>query len=63
MKFDRLQNYLSEALLEAHKSKCNFQHGCVIVYKDRIVSRGHNNESLHSEAMALKSLEKVYCGL
>ena len=35
--------YLSEALLEAEKSKVLMRHGCVAVVNGRIRGRGHNS--------------------
>jgi len=63
MKPEKLQEFLSEALLESQKSELNFKHGCVILYKGRIVARGSNDHYGHAEAHALNDLEKVYCGL
>jgi tRNA(Arg) A34 adenosine deaminase TadA len=36
-------NYISEAGLEAAKSPCRTQHGCVAVVNGRIIARGHNH--------------------
>jgi len=37
------EKYISEAVMEAHKSPCWFRHGCVISGSGKILGKGHNN--------------------
>lgn len=56
---------MNEAILEGRKalSKClpNPPVGCVIIYKGKIISRGHTNEpgKYHAEAMALENIKNL----
>lgn len=63
---DNHENFMREALLEAREAlnAGEFPVGCVMVHKDRIISRGrrinsrppHENELDHAEIMALRKL-------
>ena len=58
--------YVQEAIAEAKKCTMVSKHGCVIVFRSKIVSRGHNSNndhtyskfSLHAEVAALNNLKK-----
>lgn len=59
--------FLEQAKYEACKSLLNHQHGCVIVYQNKIVATGYNKyafkykefRSIHAEEDALKNLLKI----
>lgn len=57
-------NYIDIAIEEAKKSNMRCKHGCVIVYKKKIVAKGHNcyipncTHTVHAEISALKKLRK-----
>lgn len=59
--------FMQIAIKEATKSLLNHQHGCVIVYQNKIVAYGHNKstfnyaqfKSIHAEEDALRSLVKI----
>ncbi|MDG2448905.1 MAG: bifunctional diaminohydroxyphosphoribosylaminopyrimidine deaminase/5-amino-6-(5-phosphoribosylamino)uracil reductase RibD [Saprospiraceae bacterium] len=62
---NRIEYFMNEAILEGRKAipKClpNPPVGSVIVYKEKIVSRGHTNEPgrHHAEAMALENIKNL----
>jgi len=52
--------FLNEAFNLAQKSDMNFNHGCVVVHRGRIIGRGYNtyvnsncNQSIHAEVSAI----------
>tara|TARA_B100000287_G_scaffold411946_1_gene441888 strand:- start:68 stop:403 length:336 start_codon:yes stop_codon:yes gene_type:complete len=61
--------FIDEAFNQAMKSDMNFNHGCVIVYRGKIVGKGYNTYinsncndklSLHAEVSAIKdALKKI----
>lgn len=61
--------FFEEAYFQALKSEMNFNHGAVLIYRGRIIGKGHNtynnssyNEksSLHAEVSAIKDgLKKI----
>jgi|TARA_B110000238_G_C16110905_1_gene432646 deoxycytidylate deaminase len=59
--------FIQEAQSEAKKSILNHKHGCVIVYRNQIITRGHNKvlnfnnsfKSIHAEIDALLKLTKI----
>ena len=61
------QYFINMATKEAEKSELNHQHGCVIVYKNKIVSCGYNKStvnythfrSTHAEEDAIHNLMKI----
>lgn len=68
-------NYISEASLEATKSPCRTQHGCVAVVNGRIIARGHNHYrnsssdgfvndicTCHAEMAALRNIYRTING-
>ena len=57
--------YIQEAIAEAKKATMRFQHGCVIVHNERIISRGHNRGvkthnmySVHAEIAAIENMTR-----
>ena len=58
--------YVQEAIAEAKKSLMIQKHGCVIVHRTNIISRGHNSNdrhtyskfSLHAEIAAINNMSK-----
>ena len=65
------ENYLSQAAIEASKSKLLSQHGCLAVANGKIIGRGHNSCrtqshdgficntcSCHAEIAALREVYK-----
>jgi deoxycytidylate deaminase len=58
--------FIQEAILEAKKCTMTRKHGCVIVHRTNIISRGHNSNdmynynkfSLHAEVAALNNMKK-----
>lgn len=61
--------FFEEAFKQALKSDMNFNHGCVVVYRGRIIGKGHNTYinsifcdkvSLHAEVSAINdALKKI----
>lgn len=59
--------FMQMAIQEANKSVLNHQHGCVIVYQNKIVCSGHNKntinytnyKSIHAEEDAIRNLVKI----
>ncbi len=59
--------FMQIAVKEAKKSLLNHQHGCVIVYQNKVVSCGHNKgtinythyKSIHAEEDAIRNLVKI----
>lgn len=60
--------FLHKAREEARKSLLNHKHGCIITYKNKIVSSGHNKSSIynnksyrsiHAEIDAINKLVKI----
>lgn len=59
--------FIQESQNEAKKSILNHKHGCVIVYRNEIITRGYNKvlyynnrfKSIHAEANALYKLSKI----
>lgn len=62
-----MQQYINAAILEARKSNMDQKHGCVIVYKGKIISKGYNHYidyynhlfSIHAEVNVLMKLKKL----
>ena len=66
--------FIQEAIIEAKKCNMSKKHGCVIVHRTRIISRGHNSQkwcstldspcpvlgtvSLHAEVAAINNMKK-----
>jgi deoxycytidylate deaminase len=58
--------YIQEAILEAKKCTMLNKHGCVIVHRTHIISRGHNSNeffdyhkfSVHAEVAAINNMKK-----
>jgi tRNA(Arg) A34 adenosine deaminase TadA len=58
--------YVQEAIVEAKKCTMLNKHGCVIVHRTNIISRGHNSNemfdynkfSVHAEVAAIKNMKK-----
>jgi len=58
--------YVQEAIVEAKKCVMGSKHGCIIVQRTKIISRGHNsndmhnykNFSLHAEVAAINNMKK-----
>ena len=59
--------FMQMAIQEAKKSLLNHQHGCVIVYQNKIVCSGHNKntinytnyKSIHAEEDAIRNLVRI----
>ncbi len=61
--------FLDEAINQATKSDMNFNHGCVIIYRGKIIGKGYNTYinsncydkvSLHAEVSAIDdALKKI----
>jgi deoxycytidylate deaminase len=62
-----MQQYINAAILEARKSNMEQKHGCVIVYKGKIIAKGYNHYidyynhlfSIHAEVNVLMKLKKL----
>ena len=62
-----LQSYIDTASIEATKSSMEHRHGCVVVYKGKVVVSTHNYRvyffshgfSIHAEIEALRRLKKI----
>jgi deoxycytidylate deaminase len=58
--------YIQEAIIEAKKCTMLMKHGCVIVHRTHIISRGHNSNeisdynkfSVHAEVAAINNMKK-----
>jgi tRNA(Arg) A34 adenosine deaminase TadA len=58
--------YIHEAIIEAKKCTMLNKHGCVIVHRTNIISRGHNSNecsnynkhSIHAEVAAINNMKK-----
>jgi deoxycytidylate deaminase len=58
--------FIQEAIIEAKKCTMSRKHGCVIVHRTNIISKGHNsndmynykNFSLHAEVAAINNMKK-----
>jgi len=58
--------YIQEAIIEAKKCTMLNKHGCVIVHRTNIISRGHNSNdvshhqkfSTHAEVAAINNMKK-----
>ena len=62
----RKKYYIQQAIKEALKSSQRCKHGCVVVHKNKVISRGYNKamgskkglKTYHAEFIALKNLNK-----
>ena len=64
-----LDNFIDEAIKESKKSNMNFKHGAIIIYRNKIISRGYNRYfkynrlksgkyfSIHAEVMAIRNCQ------
>jgi deoxycytidylate deaminase len=60
---NKYDNYLNRAAFIARKSTMTQKHGCIIVYKNKIVSEAYNtmplahSDSLHAEVSAINKIK------
>jgi tRNA(Arg) A34 adenosine deaminase TadA len=62
-----MTEYITCAIHEAKRSKMGHKHGCVIIYKNKVISKGHNyrvdfyfhQRSIHAEIDAIKKIRKM----
>lgn len=56
-----LENMKLIGIEEVMKSHCNFRHASLIIYKNRVMAAGHNDNKHHSEENAIENLRRLLC--
>lgn len=57
----KLESLKLQALEVSRKSCCNFQHGCLITRKGRVVASACNDEFGHAEYNAVQNVYRLLC--